>query len=272
MHFDFHFTAVSILWTLTFASLLVLLVVLMGRDRARRFPWFTTSIVLVALRLLTNRLLHEKLPPLTMGAIAISLADISVVVGLIVLVEMARRAFKNAGTAAWAGWTLGLLAIGGVVVWKWGPWPPLSALAFDTTIAKLQFMQLMALKMGLLVGVLSVALGILVLAFGQRYGAGWHSHVQRIMIGLSTAALAQFGAQGIWEMIARHTTPHSRAEYEHVMALQEKLLNTNSAIYVIVLIWWIVCLWIDEPGTEAERSSTTENGGSAAIAAETGDA
>ena len=41
MHFDFHFTAISVLWTLTFAALLVLLVVLMGRDRARRFPWFT---------------------------------------------------------------------------------------------------------------------------------------------------------------------------------------------------------------------------------------
>ena len=37
MHFDYHFTAVSVLWTLTFASLLVVLVVLMGRDRARPF-------------------------------------------------------------------------------------------------------------------------------------------------------------------------------------------------------------------------------------------
>jgi membrane protein required for beta-lactamase induction len=116
-------------------------------------------------------------------------------------------------------------------------------------------MQLVALKMGLLVGLLSAALGFLVVAFGRRYGAGWHSHVQRIMIGLSTASIAQFGAQGIWEMIARHTTPHSREEYEHVMALQGKLLNTNSAIYVIVLIWWIVCLWIDEPGTAVEEST-----------------
>jgi hypothetical protein len=255
MHFDFHFTAIQVLWTLTFAALLVLLVVLLGRDRMRRFPWFTTSIVLVALRLLTNRLLHDKLPQLTMGAIAISLGVISVIVGLMVLVEMARRAFKNASRGAWAGWTIGLLALGGVVVWKWGPWPPLKAIAFDTTIAKLQFMQLFAVKAGLLVGVLSVALGVLVVAFGKRYGAGWHSHVQRIMIGLSTASIAQFGAQGIWEIIARHTTPHSREEYEHVMALQEKLLNTNSAVYVIVLIWWIVCLWIDEPGQVGQESA-----------------
>ena len=82
----------------------------------------------------------------------------------------------------------------------------------------------------------------------SRYGAGWRSHVQRIMIGLSTASLAQMGVQGIWEIIARHTTPHSRAEYEHVLGLRRKLLNTNSAVYLLVLIWWIVCLWIDEPG------------------------
>ncbi len=258
MHFDYHFTAVSVLWTLTFASLLVLLVVLMGRDRIRRFPWFTASIVLVALRLLTNRLLHDKLPQLTMATIAISLADVSALVALIVLIEMARRAFKKAGVPAWAGWTVGLLALGGVVLWKWGPWPAWKAIAFDTTIAKLQFMQLIAVKTGLLVDVLSIALGLLVVALGRRYGAGWHSHVQRIMIGLSTASIAQIGAQGIWETIARHTTPHSQAEYQRVLGLQEKLLNTNSAVYVIVLIWWIVCLWIDEPGTPAVESGSSK--------------
>lgn len=258
MHFDFHFTAVSILWTLTFASLLVLLVVLMGRDRARRFPWFTGSIALVALRLLTNRLLHDKLPPLTMGAVAITLADLAALVGLIVLVEMARIAFRRAGARAWTGWGLGLLALGGLVVWKWGPWPHWKAIAFDTPIAKLQFMQLLAVKTGLLVDVLSVALGLLVVALGQRYGAGWRSHVQRIMIGLSTASLSQMGAQGIWEIIARHTTPHTRAEYEHVIGLQDKLLNTNSAVYAIVLIWWIVCLWIDEPGVATAESANSK--------------
>lgn len=255
MHFNYHFTAVTVLWTLTFASLLVLLVVLMGRDRARRFPWFTASIVLVALRLLTNRLLHDKLPQLTMGAVAITLADISVLVGLIVLVEMARNAFRKAGSRAWFGWGLALLALGGVVVWKWGPWPQWKALAFDTPIAKLQLMQMVAVKTGLLVDVLTIALGLLVVAFGQRYGAGWRSHVQCIMIGLSTASIAQLGAQGIWDIIVRHTTPHSREEYEHVLSIQEKLLNTNTAVYLLVLVWWIVCLWMDEPGAAASASA-----------------
>lgn len=273
MHFNFPFNALSIFWTLTFAALLVLLVVLLGRDRARRFPWFTTSIVLVTLRLLINKLLHDRLPPITMGEIAITLADLSALVGLLVLVEMARHAFKKASSKAWTGWGLVLLAIGGVVLWKWGPWPQWKALAFDTTIAKLQFMQLLAVKTGLLTHVLSILLGTLVVAFGARYGAGWHSHVQRIMIGLSTASLSQLGIQAVFETIVHHTTVDSRAKYEHLMNLQEKLLNGNSAIYVLVLIWWIVCLWIDEPGLQAEAvTDTVEPQPVAPSAADTTDA
>jgi len=248
MHFDYHFTALSVLWTLTFAGLLVVLVVLIGRERAKRFPWFTTSISIVALRLLINRLLHDRLPPLTMAGIAVTLADIGALVGLLVLLEMGRHAFKKASWKAWTGWGLALLAIGGVVLWKWGPWPPLKAITFDTTIAKLQFMQLLAVKTGLLMHVLTILLGILVVAFGARFGAGWRTHVQRIMIGLSTASLSQLAAQGAFEIIVHHTTVDSRVKYEHLMSMQEKLLNANSAVYVLVLIWWIVCLWIDEPG------------------------
>jgi hypothetical protein len=42
------------------------------------------------------------------------------------------------------------------------------------------------------------------------------------------------------------------------LGLHDKLLNTNSAVYVIVLIWWIGCLWIDEPGTAALESGSSE--------------
>lgn len=272
MHFDFHFTAVSILWTLTFAALLVTLVVLLGRDRAKRFPWFTTSIVFVALRLLINRLLHDRLPPITMGAIAITLADLSALLGLLVLVELARHAFKRASWKAWTGWGVVLLAIGGVVLWKWGPWPQWKTIAFDTTLARLQFMQLLAVKTGLLMHVLAILLGILVVAFGARYEAGWHTHVQRIMIGLSTASLSQLSAQAAFEVIVHHTTVDSRAKYEHLMNLQERLLNGNSAVYLLVLIWWIACLWIDEPGTTATAAGDAVEPQPAAPSMDTTDA
>jgi hypothetical protein len=33
--------------------------------------------------------------------------------------------------------------------------------------------------------------------------------------------------------------------------LAGKIFNANGAVYLAVLVWWIVCLWIDEPGTTA---------------------
>ncbi len=249
MHFNFDFTAVQVLWTLTFAALLVLLVVLLGRDRMRRFPWFTAGIAIVALRLLSNRLLHERLPQLTMAAVFIVMADISGLIGLLVVVEMARHAFGRVRRQAWMVSGIVLLAICGGALAKWGIWPAWKAIAFDTPMAKLALLQLMAQKTGLLVDVLNVALGLLVVAFGRRYGAGWRSHVQQIVIGLSTASISQMAAQGIWQIIVRTAAqPHSEAEYMHVMGLRDKLFNANSAVYIAVVIWWIVCLWNDEPG------------------------
>ena len=250
MHFNFDFSAVQVLWTLTFAALLVLLVVLLGRDRMRRFPWFTAGIVMVALRLLANRLLHDRLPQLTMASVFIVMADVSALLGLLVVVEMARIAFGRVSRRVWLIWGIVLLAIGAGVLATWGIWPAWKTIAFDTPMAKLGVLQLLAQKTGLLGDVLNVALGLLVVAFGRRYGAGWRSHVQQIVIGLSTASISQMAAQGIWQIIVRTATqPHSEAEYMRVMGLRDKLFNANSAVYVAVAIWWIVCLWNDEPGS-----------------------
>jgi hypothetical protein len=57
MHFTADFFAHQFLWTLTFAAQLVLLATLLGRDRARRYPWFTASIALMALQLMAGVLL-----------------------------------------------------------------------------------------------------------------------------------------------------------------------------------------------------------------------
>src|SRR5258708_14157776 len=79
MHFHFPFNALDVLWTLTFAAHLVLLVVLMGRDRVRQFPWFTASITLVALRLLTSKMLFGRLPQMTMATVFIIMAGVGAV-------------------------------------------------------------------------------------------------------------------------------------------------------------------------------------------------
>ncbi len=246
MHLNFHFTAVQTLWTLTFAALLVLLVVLLGRECSRRFPWFTTSIALVALRLLTNRLLYGRLAPMTLTSIFLTLADATVIIALLVLIELARRAFAGATPRSWLIASLAMLAVGGTVVGFYGPWPDWKTLTAGSPLAVLRLMQLLAQKGEFLTNLLAIELGLLVVALGRRFQGGWRTHVQRIAIGLSTAAAAQVAIQVIWQYIAQHTVPHSREEYMRVLDLREKLFNADGAIYVIVVVWWIVCLWLDE--------------------------
>ncbi|MDR3773450.1 MAG: hypothetical protein P4L26_08900 [Terracidiphilus sp.] len=325
MHLNFHFTAVETLWTITFAAELVLLVVLLGRDRIKRFPWFSLAIALMALRLLSIKLLSGRMPTYTLSAIFIAMADVSAIVGLLVVVEIARRAFHGMQRSKWAvstlpvlttaiaipalfvpwprwqqttwdspicllGWlilmwslmrkdllsqnrwarvvwvfavagaTSGALApmiAGGGPQTLWGPWPTRQTFSADTPIAVMRLMQMGAQKFDLLVDLLTVELGLLVVLLGRRTGAGWRSHTQRIVIGLSTASLAQLVVEGLWQYIA-HTVPppHTQAEYEHILGLRDKLFNANGALFCAVLIWWIACLWIDQPGA-AEPEPTT---------------
>jgi hypothetical protein len=253
MHPNFHFNAVQILWTLTFAAQLVLLVVLLGRDRTKRFPWFTLGILLMALRLLASRLLSGRMPTMSLGAIFIVMADISAIVGFLVVVEMARRAFAPVRRTIWFAGAFAVLVVGVGILAAWGPWPAWKTLTAGSYVADLRLMQLGAQKFDMLIDLLTVELGLLVVLLGRRYGAGWHSHTQRIIIGLSTASIGQLAVQAVWQFIARTASPHSQAEYDRIVGLRDKLFNANGALYVAVLIWWIACLWIEEPGAGAEQ-------------------
>jgi len=248
MHFNFDFTAIQVLWTLTFAGLLVLLVVLLGRDRTGRFPWFTASIVLGALGKLASRLLYHRLPQITTAAIFVTLADVSMIVGLLVLVELARRAFKGIERSIWIVNALGSLAVACGVAVVWGPWPAWKTISANSFIGVLQLAQLVGVKGDLLVDVLTIELGLLLVLFGRRFSGGWRSHAQQIAIGLSTVSLGHLTVMGIWQLIAAKAAPHTQAEYDHIIGLRDKLTNANGVLYVAVLVWWIVCLWIDEPG------------------------
>ncbi len=259
MHLNFGFSAVQILWTLTFAALLVLLVVLLGRDRARRFPWFTAGMAIMALRMVASRLLYGKMAPIVSSEIFLALALVAAIIALLVVVEMARRAFSNASRVAWITSTLVLLAVGGVVLALWGPWTSAKTLFAGSTLGFLRLLQLVAQKAEMLAGLLVVQLGILVVLFGRRFHAGWRSHVQQIVIGLSTAAMGQLAVRAIWQVIAMHTTIHEQADYLRVMALQEKFFNADSVVFVAALVWWIACLWIDEPGSKSAAGTLEQS-------------
>jgi hypothetical protein len=261
MHFNFDFSTGQVLWTLTFAALLVLLVVLLGRDRVRRFPWFTASMTLIALRMLAGRLLSHRVAPVVSDWIFLVLADLTAILSVLVVVEIARRAFAGAGRREWIAGTLGLLAVGGVVLALWGPWPSSKTLFAASELSTLRLMDLFAQKVDLLADVLFVQLGLLVVVFGRNFKAGWHSHTQQLAIGLSMASLSQLAIRGALQHIARQVTIHSQEEYRRVVGLINSLNNANSIIFLVVLVWWIVCLWIDEPGMKAENRGQEQGAG-----------
>jgi len=269
MHLNSDFSAVLVIWTLTFAALLVLLVVLMGRDRARRFPWFTSSIVLVTLDMLGKRLLHGRLSQITLAAIFITLADLVVIVGLMVLLEMARHAFGKVRTTVWIVGNLVMVAVGGVVLAAWGPWPAWNTLTADSPLAVLGMMQLAEIKGDLLVNVLTVELGLLVVLFGRRFHAGWRSHTQQIMIGLSTVAIAQLALQGVQQVFIATVVIKAQADVDRAREFLRNLSNANGVVYLAVLLWWIVCLWNDEPAAADTLAEIPAETGVVEAAAET---
>jgi hypothetical protein len=258
MHFHFPFTTGQVLWTLTFAAQLTLLVVLLGRDRIKRYPWFTAGIALFALRLLVEVLLSGRLAPTVLRVIFITLADLMALVGLLVVAEVARRAFGGVQRHTWVLWSVALVAVASGVLAVWGPWPAWKDLTRDAPLAVLRVMQLLAQKADLLMDVLTVQLGVLVVLFGRHYKAGWRSHTQSISIGLSTVAASWLLVQGTWQIIATSVHPHSQAEYERIIGLGAKLVNANKVVYVAALVWWIVCLWYEEPGTVAAAEVAAE--------------
>lgn len=262
MHF--HFSAQDILWTLAFASELVLLVVLMGRDRIVRFPWFTAAAVMMALRLLTAKLLNGRLPQMTMAAVFIVMAEIGALLGLLVVLEVARRTFGSVRRSTWLIGALALLILGVVILKYWGPWPSWKTLTAQSATSALQLVQLLAQKTSLFVDIENIAVGLLIVLFGSHYNAGWRSHTQRIAIGLSTASLTQLAIGILWERIAHSASPKSMADYQHLMDLRDKLFNANSAMFVVVAVWWIVCLWRDEPGAPGAGTTSEPSVGKGA--------
>jgi hypothetical protein len=255
MRFNFDFSAAQILWTLTFAAELVLLIVLLGRDRARRFVFFFSSIALSALILLVNRLLFGRMAPIVSSAIFLILSAIVTVIGVLVIVEIARRSFAGASRRAWLIGTAAVLAVAAAVLVFWGVWPAWSTFKDTSLLGILRMLQLFSDKGAVLNSVLGVELGILATLFGRRFGAGWRSHPQQIAIGLSAAGIAQIAARAIWQFIATHTIVHSQAEYDHAMNLRDRIFHANSAVYLCALVWWIVWLWLDEPGKNKDQGT-----------------
>ena len=86
-----HWNTEQILWVLVLAALLVLLIVLLGRDRTGRFPWFTAAIALSAVHLIADHLLNGKLTTLAFYWQTYTAVLVESILGILVLIELLRR-------------------------------------------------------------------------------------------------------------------------------------------------------------------------------------
>jgi hypothetical protein len=258
MKFHLPITTLTVLWILDFAAHLVLLVVLMGRDRMRRFPWFSAAIAFTALQLMSSQLLIGRIPPMASKQLFLSMAALTGFFNLMVAVEIARRAFGGVKRTSWLAGALAAIAVGAAVLAFWGNWPSLEMLR---QMPSLNALQLIAQKALLLGNVEWAFVGLLIVALGSRAGAGFRTHVQQIAIGLMTAAVTQLSIQAIWEHVARAAMTQPRDVQYKALQLGDRLFDANRAIYLLVLIWWIVCLWKDEKGRDQASGIRGQNGG-----------
>ncbi|MFZ1083386.1 MAG: hypothetical protein WAN35_00320 [Terracidiphilus sp.] len=240
-----------VVWTLTFAALLVLLVVILGRGRAHRFPCFTAIIALTALRLMVEVLLGGRVGKIPFSFTVLSMADLAVLVNLLVLVELARRAFTGLHRPLWIVNSAGLALVASGVVVVWGPWPVWKDLAVGTLLGKLYLMQLMMQKGEMLVALLTVGLGVLVLLFGRQFKVGWRSHTLMIVLGLAMVSAVSLAFQGGLQIAVLSRHIHSQADFDKIRVV---LSSAQQVVFLAALLWWISWLWLDEPDAAASPS------------------
>jgi len=253
-----HWNTEQIIWACVLAAHLILLIVLLGRDRISRFPWFTAAITLSVISLLVDHLLNGKLTSMVFYWQSFSAMILAAIFTIFVLIELARRVFSSGRKGlilkanGWLGWGFVSVTVAAAAVWAWGPWPSLAQLNAQPSIRGILIMQLVASKSQLFTALLTVEVALLLSLFARRFGFGWRSHPRQIALGLSTNALCILILQVITDLIKRNLHFHSRQEMadgiKHLERLFTNLDNARFALWALVLLWWIYWLWRDEPG------------------------
>jgi hypothetical protein len=255
-----HWNTEQILWALVLAAHLVLLIVLLGRDRTSRFPWFSAAIALSTVHLIADHLLNGKLTSLAFYWQTYAVVLVGAVLGILVLIELTRHVFSNCkaglivNAKGWLGWTMVTVGIALGAIWLWGPWPTWKALSAEPKQLPLLLVVLTAMKGQLFLAILTVEVALLMRIFGKRFGSGWKSHDQQIALGLSTYSLGFLAVQATTDIIKHTVHLTNREQYEHIVRLFTNLDNGRFALWLLVLIWWMVWLWRDEPASSVATS------------------
>lgn len=256
-----HWNTEMILWVCVLAAHLVLMVVLLGRDRVGRFPWFTAATGLSAIRLIADHLLRGKLTEVAFFWQSYGGSILQTLLNLLVLVEICRHVFSSGRNGkvlkpkGWLGGVLVTLPIAIAVAAFWDQGFSWAAAKADPQITPLYLVFFSALKAQTSLAVLTVEVGLLLLIFGKRFGFGWRSQDQQIALGLSTVSLALLAVQAATDIVKHNLHLTSREQYEHILQIFRNLDNGRFVIWLLALIWWIIWLWRNEPGAASSAEA-----------------
>ena len=265
-----HVSLEQFLWATLLAAHLVLLVILLGRDRLARFSWFAVAVGLSAARLLADHLLHGKLTTIAFYWQQYVLVLLSAIAGFLVLAELARRVFATPAAptqplkpSTWLSATVLSVGLAAAILFAIGPWPTLASISADPQLTPLRIVWIVALKAEMLAGILAVLATFAILLFGRRFGSTLRSHATAIALGLSTIAISQITVQRILEGIIQSAHPASQADYQRTLRLLTNLDHARVVLWLLAVLWWIILLWRDEPtlapGTTPTPLQTTAN-------------
>jgi hypothetical protein len=213
------------LWIAGFSAFAALFAVLIGKKRARQFPFFTTLIGFDALQ---NIVLFLLLKDQGLYSYAFWIGQaIEFVLQIAVVVEIARQVFRPFGRWASGARSFWVAACGISLVAALG-------LTFVASPHAPTYTWAWVIKGKLFAIMLTCMISIAVLVTARQYGLAWRNHV----IGL---------AQG-WTMWAFITfvveTFHSYLGYT---TLYQRLQYIGDLANLVALGFWIFIFWQEEP-------------------------
>jgi hypothetical protein len=209
-----------IIWVAGLLGHLILLIVLFLRRRAAHYPWFTLLIGFYLLRSIglaaTTHLAGH--PGYRLATQAIDLTDVCLQAA--VLAELISKALRPLNVARQA--TLSLLLIASGVLMTIRVAPPMHMWHRMTLVLIHFLLSLLMLEWAVL------------LAFQLRpLRLSWRSHVAAISFGFGVYSLALLAGGGYFTV--------GREMKDFVLFAFVRI-----GVYLLVLLWWIVCLWRPE--------------------------
>jgi hypothetical protein len=211
----------NLIWAAGLLGHVLLLVVLFTRHRVARFPWFTLLIFFYLLRSVgLAATLHFSGHPAHRFAILI-LDSTDVLLQCAVLAELAWIALRPLGGIR--RFTLPLLLVGSAVL-----------IVMRLAPAGYTSLRMDLVLLHFLLSVLMVEWAV-VLAFLLRpLGLSWRSHVAAISFGFGVYSAALLAGGGYF------TIGREMSDYVFFSFLR-------ISVYLLVLLWWALALWFQEP-------------------------